>query len=127
MGRGAANAIRGVSGAMSMGGASGRGGTAAPTAQGSTRRRLLGVGMAGVLIGASASGGVLAACGISGGPGGSSAESRPTSRAPVTIEILTRAGVAAQTGHSQWYAQVATTSFTPQTGITVVLFDGDPD
>ena len=90
-----------------------------------TRRRLFGVGTARMAAGvAAATTGALAACGI-GGPSG---EAKPAARkAPVTIDILTRPGVAAETGHSQWYAQVARNSFTPQTGITVNLFDGDPD
>jgi ABC-type glycerol-3-phosphate transport system substrate-binding protein len=112
---------------MSVGRTSVRGRTAAPTAQGSTRRRLLGVGTAGAAAGVSASGGVLGACGMATGPGGPSGESQRASKAPVTIDILTRTGVAAPTGHSQWYAQVARNSFTPQTGITVNLIDGDPD
>src|SRR5262245_43079785 len=78
------------------------------------RRRLLGAGTA-ILGGAT-----LAACSRTG-------ESQPAaSKAPVTIDYLTRSGVAAPTGHSQWYAQVATNSFTPQTNITVNLIDGDP-
>jgi multiple sugar transport system substrate-binding protein len=35
--------------------------------------------------------------------------------------------VTAQTGHSQWYANAAKTTFTPETNITVNLIDADPD
>jgi ABC-type glycerol-3-phosphate transport system substrate-binding protein len=69
----------------------------------------------------------VAACGIATRSGRPSGEPAPASKAPVTIDVLTRAGVAAETGHSQWYAKVARNSFTPQTGITVNLIDGDPD
>lgn len=102
--------------------------TAAPRRAGAppaaiTRRRV--VAVAGVVPAATAmSAGVLAACGLGGAPGGATPAAR---RAPVTIDVLTRPGVGAETGHSQWYVQVAKNSFTPQTGITVNLFDGDPD
>ena len=88
-----------------------------------TRRWVVGAGVAGL---------GLAAWGAAGcAPGASSdlgaGKPAPGGRAPVTIDILTRPGVAAPTGHSQWYAQVAKNSFTPETDVTVNLFDGDPD
>ena len=92
----------------------------AVTAVSASRRRMLGAGMAG-LASAGASG--LAACGA-GTPSG---QAPAASKQPVTIDILTRPGVASPTGHSQWYAQVAKSSFTPQTNVTVNLIDGDPD
>jgi ABC-type glycerol-3-phosphate transport system substrate-binding protein len=112
---------------MPVGGTRVRVGSGTPAPRGTTRRWLLGAGTAGVVAGVSASGGLLAACGIAPGSSGGGDESKTASRAPVTIDILTRSGVAAQTGHSQWYAQVAKNTFTPQTNITVNLFDGDPD
>jgi ABC-type glycerol-3-phosphate transport system substrate-binding protein len=91
--------------------------------QETTRRRWLTIaGSAGVL----AAQGALGACGQGGGSGAGDQRPAPSS-GPVSIDVLTRPGVSAPTGHSQWYAQVARTSFTPQTGITVNLLDGDPD
>jgi multiple sugar transport system substrate-binding protein len=87
-----------------------------------TRRRVVGTGVTGLGLAA----GALAGC----APGTASESGTGTPApggAPVTIDILTRPGVSAPTGHSQWYAQVAKNSFTPQTNITVNLFDGDPD
>src|SRR5262245_43227851 len=85
-----------------------------------TRRRLLGISAAGL------AGTALVACGAGGS--NSASESRPVaSTGPVSIDVLTRSGVAAPTGHSQWYANAAKTTFTPQTNITVNLFDADPD
>lgn len=46
---------------------------------------------------------------------------------PVSIEVLTRAGVAAASGHSQFYDKRAKAIFTPETGITVNLVDAQPD
>jgi ABC-type glycerol-3-phosphate transport system substrate-binding protein len=58
---------------------------------------------------------------------GGTSEGQPApSTGPVTIEILTRSPVVADTGHSQWYAHASQTTFTPQTNITVNLFDGVP-
>jgi len=71
---------------------------------------------------ASAAAAPLVACGV-----GAREAPPAASKAPVTIDVLTRPGVASLTGHSQWYAQVAKNSFTPQTNITVNLIDGDPD
>jgi hypothetical protein len=45
---------------------------------------------------------------------GGGASSDTHSAGPVTIDILTRAGVTAPTGHSQWYAKAAQTTFTPR-------------
>src|SRR5256885_13643496 len=83
-----------------------------------SRRSILGGAAAGV------AGVTMAACaGSPGGGGGTGTQST----GPVTIDILTRSGVTAQTGHSQWYANAAKTTFTPQTNITVNLIDADPD
>jgi multiple sugar transport system substrate-binding protein len=49
-----------------------------------------------------------------------------TSKGPVSIEVLTRNGVASPTGHSQFYAKQAKTLFTPETNITVNLVDAQP-
>jgi multiple sugar transport system substrate-binding protein len=68
-------------------------------------------------------GAALAACGSAS----STAAPGAQSQGPVTIDVLTRSGVTAQTGHSQWYANAAKTTFTPQTNITVNLIDADPD
>jgi ABC-type glycerol-3-phosphate transport system substrate-binding protein len=45
----------------------------------------------------------------------------------VTIEIVTRSGVASPTGHSQFYAQRARSVFTPATDITVEFVDAQPN
>jgi multiple sugar transport system substrate-binding protein len=44
----------------------------------------------------------------------------------VTIEVLTRAGVANPTGHSQFYAAITPQRFTPETGIAVTFVDAQP-
>src|SRR5262245_22576291 len=106
---------------MPVGGTRVRVSSVTPAPRGTTRRWLLGAGTAGVVAGVSASGGLLTACGVAPGGSGGGDESKTASRAPVTIDILTRSGVAAQTGHSQWYAQVAKNTFTPQTNIPVNL------
>ncbi|MDQ3699692.1 MAG: hypothetical protein M3442_02090, partial [Chloroflexota bacterium] len=61
---------------------------------------MLAAGVAG--LGASGVG-VLGACGV-GSPGGAGEAPPAASTAPVTIDVLTRPGVASPTGHSQWYA-----------------------
>ncbi|MGI8423699.1 MAG: ABC transporter substrate-binding protein [Chloroflexota bacterium] len=81
--------------------------------RGQTRRALLGT---------SAAGAVLAAC----APGGSQAPVAQ-STGPVTIEVLTRSGVASPTGHSQFYDKRAKGVFTPETKITVNFVDATPD
>lgn len=91
--------------------------------RGRTRRRhirVTGAVAAGSLAGISA---LLAAC--------SSAAPTPTapggaSRAPVTIEVLTRNGVANPTGHSRWYADQTPLRFTPQTNVGATFVDGVP-
>jgi multiple sugar transport system substrate-binding protein len=85
------------------------------------RRTFLGAGAAGL------AGAALAAC-AAGGPGSTpgSATTAP-SKGPVTIDVLTRPGVASPTGHSQWYQNTTTKKFTPETGITVNLIDAQPD
>jgi ABC-type glycerol-3-phosphate transport system substrate-binding protein len=46
---------------------------------------------------------------------------------PVSLEVLTRAGVASPSGHSQFYDRRAKQIFTPETGITVNLIDAQPN
>jgi multiple sugar transport system substrate-binding protein len=91
-----------------------------------SRRHTLGAatGLAGI---------VLAACGqASGGTSGTSSgasggtQTSP-SKGPVTIEVLTRPGVANPTGHSQFYDARAKKIFTPETNITVNFVDAQPD
>lgn len=82
------------------------------------RRRVLGAGVAGVLA---------AACGApTGAPRGGDG-SLARSKGPVTIEVLTRAGVSSPSGHSQFYQRQAQQRFTPETGITVNLVDAQPN
>ena len=83
-----------------------------------SRRRLLGAG------GAALAGAALAACGATGGTGG---QQPAASKGPVSIDVLTRPGVASPTGHSQYYNTNAKQLFTPETNITVNFIDGDPD
>ena len=71
-------------------------------------------------------GSVLAACGGSSPSGGAPPGASPA-RGPVTIEVLTRAGVANPTGHSQYYAHITPERFTPETNITVTFVDAQPD
>ena len=81
-----------------------------------TRRALLGTSAV------VASGAALAAC----APGDTGAPAAQ-SKGPVTIEVLTRNGVANPTGHSQFYNSRAKQIFTPQTNITVnFIDDGGP-
>jgi multiple sugar transport system substrate-binding protein len=83
---------------------------------GLTRRRVVGVG-------ATATTGLLmAACGAGG-------QQQPAAqnKGPVTIEVLTRNGVANVDGHSQFYDKRAKQIFTPQTNITVNFLDAQPD
>src|SRR5207237_722929 len=82
-----------------------------------SRRRMLGVAAGGL------AGAALAACSGSASGGTDTTQSK----GPVSIDILTRSGVASPTGHSQWYNSAAKTTFTPQTNITVNLIDADPD
>ena len=89
-------------------------------APGQSRRRVLGGAAAGAL------GLAAAACGPATG-GGSGGNQAAPSKGPVTIEVLTRNGVASPTGHSQFYDQRAKKLFTPETGITVNLVDAQPD
>jgi multiple sugar transport system substrate-binding protein len=76
------------------------------------------------LAACTATGGVLAACG--GAASTSGADPTPA-RAPVTIEVLTRAGVGNPTGHSQYYNTITPQLFTPETSITVRFIDAEPD
>jgi ABC-type glycerol-3-phosphate transport system substrate-binding protein len=55
------------------------------------------------------------------------APAAPASAAPVTIEIVTRDGVEAPTGHSQFYNAQAKKNFTPASKITVQFVDGKPN
>lgn len=85
-----------------------------------SRRRVLAVGSLSI------GGVVLAACGTSSGTTGGDAK-LTAQKAPVTIEVLTRNGVTAPTGHSQFYDKQAKTLFTPETKITVNFVDAQPD
>ncbi len=87
----------------------------ANVATGMTRRRIVGV------AGSAAAGLTLAACGASG------EQPAAQQKGPVTIEVLTRNGVAAPDGHSQFYDKRAKQIFTPQTNITVNFLDAQPD
>jgi multiple sugar transport system substrate-binding protein len=83
-----------------------------------SRRGLIGAGAAG-LVGAA-----LAAC----GPVGGGAGAQPTrTKGPVAIDVLTRSGVSAASGHSQFYDKRAKAVFTPETNITVNLIDAAPN
>ena len=77
------------------------------------------------LLAASVAGGaglVAAAC----APGQSAAPAAQ-SKGPVSIDVLTRSGVTAATGHSQFFNARAKQIFTPQTNITVNFIDATPD
>src|SRR5687768_1286850 len=84
--------------------------------RGQTRRTLLGSSAV------AAAGAALAAC----APGETSAPAAQN-KGPVTIEVLTRSGVASATGHSQFYNTRAKNIFTPQSNITVNFVDATPD
>jgi multiple sugar transport system substrate-binding protein len=86
------------------------------------RRRVLGGGAAGL------AGAALAACG--GQTAGSTSGTDPTAQArkgPVSIDVLTRDGVSAASGHSQYFNKQAKALFTPETNITVNFIDAQPD
>jgi ABC-type glycerol-3-phosphate transport system substrate-binding protein len=68
------------------------------------------------------SGAVLAACGQGG-----ATQPAAQNKGPVTIEVLTRNGVAAPDGHSQFYDKRAKQLFTPASNITVNFLDAQPD
>ena len=89
----------------------------ADSASPTTRRGVLGA-MAGL---SGLSGGALAGC------GGVAASQPAASKQPVTIEVLTRAGVASPSGHSQFYNAITPQQFTPESGITVRFIDAEPD
>ena len=83
------------------------------------RRTVLGAGVAAL----GAAGGVLwTACGAQSGSNGTT-----PAKGPVTIDVLTRAGVGNPTGHSQYYAHITPERFTPETNITVNFVEGQPD
>ncbi|MGH2351424.1 MAG: extracellular solute-binding protein [Chloroflexota bacterium] len=89
-----------------------------------SRRRVVGTGLAGL------AGTVFVACGGAAGTTGgpeAGATGAAKSKEPVTIEVLTRNGVANPTGHSQFYARQAKQIFTPETNITVNLVDAQPN
>ncbi|HEX2036184.1 MAG TPA: extracellular solute-binding protein, partial [Chloroflexota bacterium] len=80
-----------------------------------------------VLGGAVAAGVAGTACG-GGGAGGVSAQATAAPRkGPVSIDVLTRNGVAAASGHSQFYDKQARNRFTPETQITVNFIDAQPN
>ncbi len=78
------------------------------------------------LAGASFAAGMLAAC-SAGATGTPPAGTTPGAKPPVTIDVLTRNGVSAPSGHSQYYAHITPELFTPQTNITVNLIDAQPN
>jgi len=86
-------------------------------ANGVSRRRILSTGGTAVTAGA-----FFAAC----APGGTQAPAAQ-SKGPVTIEVLTRSGVSAADGHSQFYDKRAKQIFTPQSNITVNFVDAAPN
>jgi len=53
------------------------------------------------------------------GAGGGSQPAAPTQKGPVTIDVLTYAGITNPTGRGQWFAKITPQNFTPQTQITV--------
>ena len=59
--------------------------------------------------------------------GGSGGNQAAPSKGPVAIEVLTRAGVTAPDGHSQFYDKRAKKIFTPETNITVNFIDAQPN
>src|SRR5437764_6513 len=73
----------------------------APTA-GATRRAYL------ALAGSSLAGLAAVACG-----GEATPTAKPAS-GPVTIDVLTYAGITSPTGRGQWYAKITPQTFTPQ-------------
>ena len=89
-----------------------------------SRRRLIGAAGAAV---APLAGSALAACGALGAQPGASGGAASPAKGPVTIEVLTRAGVANPTGHSQYYASITPQRFTPETNITVNFVDAQPN
>ena len=89
-----------------------------------TRRRwMAATASAGALV-ASACG---STAGTGSGTGSTGAAPTARSKAPVTIEVLTRNGVTSPSGHSQFYAKQAKNLFTPETNITVNLVDAQPN
>jgi ABC-type glycerol-3-phosphate transport system substrate-binding protein len=71
---------------------------------------------------------VVTACRQTGG-GQQAGQPAVQARPPVTIEVLTRPGLAdpCQCGHSQWYATITPKLFTPETNITVNFIEGQPN
>ena len=86
-------------------------------------RRTLNRAAGGLVVG-SAGGALVLACGQGAGQPPEGPVGR--SAGPVSIEVLTRAGVTNTTGHSQFYATVTPARFTPETGISVTLVDAQP-
>ena len=96
----------------------------APASQrsGCTRRRVLAAGGIGLAPF------VMQACGgAQTVPANGGAPTPARSKEPVTIEVLTRTGVANPTGHSAWYAYTTGKTFTPETNVTIHLIEGQPD
>ncbi|NBX47742.1 MAG: sugar ABC transporter substrate-binding protein, partial [Chloroflexi bacterium] len=90
-----------------------------------SRRRLLGIGGSALSL-------LLAACGGEAAPAAAPAKADPT-KAPAAAaattapEILTRDGVEAPTGHSQFFNNQAKKNFTPDSKITVQFVDAKPN
>ncbi len=81
-----------------------------------------------LLQGAVIAGGAVAAC-RQAGEGQPAGQPTIQARPPVTIEVLTRPGLAdpCQCGFSQWFANVTPKRFTPETNITVNFTEGQPN
>jgi multiple sugar transport system substrate-binding protein len=82
---------------------------------GLSRRSVIGTGASGVAAA------LLAACGAG------AQQPAAQKKGPVTIEVLTRSGVSAPDGHSQFFDKRAKAIFTPETNITVNFVDAAPD
>src|SRR5262245_13624037 len=85
------------------------------------RRRALLAGTAGL------AGAVLVACGGTSATGTTGQATAAPRKGPVSIDVLTRDGVSAASGHSQYYNKQAKALFTPETNITVNFIDAQPD
>ncbi|HEX2034221.1 MAG TPA: sugar ABC transporter substrate-binding protein [Chloroflexota bacterium] len=83
-------------------------------------------GLGGVAATLAGLGGAALAVGCAPASGTAGAPPAAPSPGPVAIEVLTRAGVANPTGHSQFYAAITPERFTPETGISVTFVDAQP-
>src|SRR5436190_17059533 len=85
------------------------------------RRRTLLAGTAGL------AGAALVACGGTATSGTGAQGPAAPRKGPVSIDVLTRDGVSAASGHSQYFNKQAKALFTPETNITVNFIDAQPD